>query len=166
MIRDRLHKLADFHRQLVPARAFGAWSTRPRCWNASLANWPDSVGLAETPCSSIERFGSWFFLAALLTTEELAYDQPTASRCGTCRACLDACPTARTGRAISAGCAEVHQLSYDRIARADSGGVSRGVWPSAIWMRRLPRDVSLESQDTCDGRSGFSARPWHESGRT
>ena len=38
--------------------------------------------------------GSWFFLGAILTTAELAYDTPfEAEFCGSCTRCLDACPT-------------------------------------------------------------------------
>ncbi len=38
--------------------------------------------------------GSWFFLGAIFTTLELPADEPHANRCGTCRRCLDVCPTA------------------------------------------------------------------------
>ncbi|VBB48226.1 Epoxyqueuosine reductase [uncultured Paludibacter sp.] len=38
-------------------------------------------------------FGSHFFLGELFINEELEYDSPIKNRCGTCRKCLDACPT-------------------------------------------------------------------------
>jgi len=40
-----------------------------------------------------EQFGTWFFLAEILTTLELPPDQPVLDRCGTCERCITACPT-------------------------------------------------------------------------
>ena len=37
--------------------------------------------------------GSWFVIGVLLTTAALDFDERLPDRCGTCRACLDACPT-------------------------------------------------------------------------
>ena len=40
-----------------------------------------------------QKVGSFFFIAELITDLELEYDTPVTDHCGTCTACIDACPT-------------------------------------------------------------------------
>ncbi len=40
-----------------------------------------------------KEYGSWVFLGEIITTLKLDYDSPMEDFCGTCTACIDACPT-------------------------------------------------------------------------
>jgi epoxyqueuosine reductase len=94
LIRPRLNSLANFLTESVPsAITRGVIDTAPLLERefAVLAG----LGWIGKNTLLLNRdHGSWFFLAALLTDAELTYETlQETDHCGTCRACLDACPT-------------------------------------------------------------------------
>jgi len=89
IVKDRLRLLAE---------RLGLRSYRVFCDSAPVLEryWAAKAGLGwggRNHQLIIPHAGSMFFLGELLIGEEVEYDRPVRSRCGKCRACIDACPT-------------------------------------------------------------------------
>jgi epoxyqueuosine reductase len=94
VIRRKLRELGDFvQRESPDARCRGSVDTAPLL-ERDFARLAGLGWFGKNTMLIDKRLGSWFFLAALLVDIELDYDEAhSASHCGTCTRCLDACPT-------------------------------------------------------------------------
>lgn len=92
-IAGRLERLGEELRALVPGtESLVCVDTKPLLERAAAA----AAGLGwigkNTMLLDVEH-GPWTMLGVLITSMEFAPDRPAKARCGTCEACLDACPT-------------------------------------------------------------------------
>ncbi|WP_210260174.1 tRNA epoxyqueuosine(34) reductase QueG [Hongsoonwoonella zoysiae] len=98
IVKGRLKELAQF--LLARARAAGVPDGEVKVFvdTAPVMEKPlaeqAGVGWQGKHTNLVSReLGSWFFLAEIFTTLDLPTDEAEIDHCGSCRACLDACPT-------------------------------------------------------------------------
>lgn len=94
LIHERLKQLKAFLLERQPtARVRGVVDTAPLL-EREFAQLAGLGWIGKNTLLLNKQIGSWFFLAALLTDVELEADAPhETDHCGTCRACLEICPT-------------------------------------------------------------------------
>ena len=93
VLRKRLQRLADRISEAIGPFGYRAFVDSAPVMEKALA---EKAGLGWIGKHSIlinRRAGSYFFLGELYTDLPLPVDPPAAEHCGTCRSCLDACPT-------------------------------------------------------------------------
>lgn len=92
VLRNRLQRLAERIEQDIGRFGYRAFTDSAPVMEVALA---ERAGLGWRGKHSLllSRTGSWFFLGELYVSLPLPPDAPVQAHCGTCRACLDACPT-------------------------------------------------------------------------
>ena len=93
LIREKLQQLLDYITEIVG-------EVNARCFTDSAPvldkAWAERSGLGwigkNANLISVQK-GSFFFIGEIILDLELEYDLPATDHCGSCTACIDACPT-------------------------------------------------------------------------
>ncbi len=93
LIRKRLQQLATRIESITGPFGYRAFTDSAPVLEKALAQQAGLGWIGKHTNLINERAGSWFFLGELYTNLPLPTDAPAANHCGSCRSCIDACPT-------------------------------------------------------------------------
>jgi len=93
LIRQRLQHLAEKIQQQIGSFQYRVFTDSAPVMEKPLARNAGLGWLGKHTNLINKEAGSWFFLGELFTDIPLPLDQPASDHCGTCRACIDICPT-------------------------------------------------------------------------
>jgi epoxyqueuosine reductase len=94
VVRARLERLLDFVRERRPEVNGRVCVDTAPILERDLAARAGLGWVGKNTSLITPGVGSWFFLGELLLDIEIPPDEPIPDHCGSCRRCLDACPTA------------------------------------------------------------------------
>ena len=93
VLRARLKRLAEFIRDRVGGAGYRVFVDSAPVLEKPLAQKAGLGWIGKHTNLLNANAGSWFFLGELFTDVPLPVDKPATDHCGTCRACIDVCPT-------------------------------------------------------------------------
>ncbi|WP_324780889.1 tRNA epoxyqueuosine(34) reductase QueG [Thiobacillus sedimenti] len=93
VLRQRLQALADQISAAVGEHRYRVFTDSAPVMEVALATQSGLGWRGKHTLLLNRQHGSWFFLGEIYTDLPLPVDAPEAGHCGTCRACLDVCPT-------------------------------------------------------------------------
>lgn len=93
LMRNRLQKLADRMAAQVGPFGYRAFVDSAPVLERALARDSGLGWIGKHTCLINSSGGSWFFLGELYTDLPLPLSEPASAHCGSCRRCIDICPT-------------------------------------------------------------------------
>lgn len=93
VVRKRLQKLAGLIQQRIGCCQYRVFTDSAPVLEKPLGQKAGLGWIGKHSNLIHSRRGSWFFLGEIYTDLPLPADEPADDHCGSCRACMDACPT-------------------------------------------------------------------------